>query len=128
MMVVIGGYLCFCICDLDEQATIQEYIDISDARDASHHICKTTLEQWRQATGITKDQEVSFVTDKVFPRKAQCEHQRFEEEAAKERERVEQEKKATDALRKEVSLVQNPPVFSHTSQMQTHSASTPNVF
>jgi hypothetical protein len=98
-MVVIGGYVNFYIRELNEQTTIQACVDMYDGGDAFYHVCKPSLEQWRKATGITKGQEKSFVADEVFPRKAQCELQGLEEDAAKERERVEQEKKGTDALR-----------------------------
>jgi hypothetical protein len=130
-MVVIGGYLNFCICDLDAEATIQKYVNIVDHGDAFRHVCKPTLEQWRKATGITIAQEKSFVKDKVFPlreeRRAQSERQRLEEAAAKERERVEEEKKVTDALVKEVSPVENLHALCQTSQTQTHRVSAANI-
>jgi hypothetical protein len=113
-MVVIGGYINFCICALDKEATIQKYVNIRDHGDAFRHLCEPTLAQWRKATNITKGQDKSFVAG-VFKRKAQYERQRLrqrrEEDAARERERVEREKKATDALIKDVSLVQNLLVF-----------------
>jgi hypothetical protein len=131
MMVLIGGYGYFCICGLKKEATIQHYADVHP-QDAFHHLCKTTLEEWRKATGITEDQEESFVLEKLFPQAeekvAQRESQRLEDNAAKEQERIERDKKRTDALTKIVSLVQNFPVLCHTSQMQTHRASTPDVF
>jgi hypothetical protein len=125
-MVIIGGYLNFCICALDKEETIQEYVNIRDHRDAFHHLCEPTLAQWRRATNITKGQDKSFVAG-VFKRKAQYERQRLEEDAARERERVEREKKATDALMKDVSLVQNLPGLCNTSQLQIHRANTANV-
>lgn len=101
-MVAIGGYTGFCICDLDEDRTIQQYVDV-DAQDAFHHLCKTSIEEWQVATGIGKDEEESFVLDKVFPllekRIAQCERQRLEDNEAKERKSAPPETVAADPWR-----------------------------
>jgi hypothetical protein len=119
-MVLVGGYLNFCICALNAQTTIQMYVDIEDQGDAFHHVCEPTLEQWRKATGITEVQEKSFLADKVFPlrekRRAQVERQRLEEDAAKERERVEQEAKVTNAQVKDVSPVETFLLFARPHQ------------
>lgn len=109
-MVMIGGYMNFCICDLDEKATINHYVDIYDHGDAFRHVCKTNPNDWRRSTGITENQEEDFVHNKVFPmreeRLAQGERQRLKDNAAREQELVEERKKKEDAKITDVSLFQ----------------------
>ena len=88
MGVTIGELEGFCICDIDEQAIEQDYINLRDFSDRFRHMCKRTLREWEQVTGISQERQVEFA-ERCWVARTKANEER--ERAESERVRIEAE-------------------------------------
>ncbi|KAK7177909.1 hypothetical protein PSPO01_16042 [Paraphaeosphaeria sporulosa] len=100
MGVSIGGYDGFCICDLTEKATEEDYVNLRDFDGRFRHTCKRSLRDWDEATGISQEQQVEFARRCWAARtKALEEHEREQSERA--RYEAENERARLQALKEQ---------------------------